>query len=137
MTDVRTINNQTGLDELTSSNRYVLVDFCAQWCGPCQTIAPVFQNLADRHGIDGRLAFAKVDVDEVPEVAQRFGIKAMPTFMILVDGNPVGPEEDIGVRAMLKGADPAALMGMAQSLEGLSRKGGDGASSGGEDEEEG
>lgn len=122
MTDIRTINTPAGFDELTSSNRYVLVEFCASWCGPCHAIAPVFHDLASKHHVEGRLAFAKMDVDMVPDVAEGFGINAMPTFMVLVDGKPAGDEVQAKVRTMLKGADPRALEAMAGSLGGLAKE---------------
>lgn len=109
MTDVRTINTQTELDELTSSNRYVLVDFSAVWSPPCKMIEGYFDKLAKKHGIEGRLAFTKVDIDDVPDMAATFDVSDVPTFLVLVDGKPAGSEVQLGVPGRLRGADPTAL----------------------------
>lgn len=89
---------------------------------PCHAIAPVFHDLAGKHHVEGRLAFAKMDVDVVPDVAESFGINTMPTFVVLVDGKPAGDEVQARVRTMLKGADPRALEAMAGSLGGLAKE---------------
>ncbi|KAF2281097.1 thioredoxin-domain-containing protein [Westerdykella ornata] len=76
------------LQTLLGSNTYLLVDFYATWCPPCKAIAPVFEQLSSQHTIPGKLAFAKVNVDEQTEVAAKYGITAMPTFLLL-KGNQV------------------------------------------------
>lgn len=60
-----------------------IVDFTAKWCGPCQQIAPAFEELASRNG---HVTFLKVDVDKEKALAQRCGIKAMPTFQLYKGG---------------------------------------------------
>ncbi|KAG6001595.1 hypothetical protein E4U54_001035 [Claviceps lovelessii] len=78
------------LDALLSSCTYVVVDFYADWCPPCRAIAPVFSKLADTHSRGGHLAFAKVNVDHVQDAAKRYGVSAMPTFMVFEKGAPKG-----------------------------------------------
>ncbi|KAG5983569.1 hypothetical protein E4U55_007811 [Claviceps digitariae] len=78
------------LDALLSSCTYVVVDFYADWCPPCRAIAPVFSKLADTYSQDGHIAFAKVNVDHVQNVAKRYGVTAMPTFMVFERGAPKG-----------------------------------------------
>ena len=63
-----------------------IVDFTAQWCGPCQAIAPHFMELSEKFTT---VQFIKVDVDELESVAQEAGVSAMPTFMIYKDGKNV------------------------------------------------
>ena len=74
-----------------------VVDFGATWCGPCQRIAPVFDQLAE--GCPDAL-FAKVDVDEVPDASQHYSVSALPTFLVFKDGKEV---------ARIQGADEAGL----------------------------
>ena len=70
-------------EELTKSGK-VLVDFFATWCGPCKMLAPVLEQV-DEEGSLG-MDIIKVDVDEVPEAAAQFGVQAIPTLVVLVDG---------------------------------------------------
>lgn len=124
MTDVRTINTQADLDKLSLTNRYVLVDFWADWASPCKTMKPIFDDLAKKHGSEGRLAFANVDVDAADDVRKKFNIEALPTVMALVHGEPVkfigNPSH--GVPAMVQGMEPGKLMEMLNSLEELARE---------------
>ena len=74
----------TNFDELTGDG-IVLVDFWADWCGPCHRFSPVFESVAEKHGDDG-VAFGKIDIDAQPELAQRFGVQSIPTLMVVRDG---------------------------------------------------
>jgi len=66
----------------------VLVDFYADWCGPCKMVAPLVDEIAHAHV--GRLLVAKVDTDRAPEVAARYGIRSLPTLLIFKGGEEVG-----------------------------------------------
>ncbi len=66
----------------------VLVDFHADWCGPCKLVAPLVDELAREHA--GRLLVAKVDTDRAPGVAQRYGIRGIPTLIVFSGGAEVG-----------------------------------------------
>lgn len=77
--------------------------------------------LADRYAVDGQLAFARINVEEVPDVAEKLGVdkKEVPTFMVLQDGKPVQSEDEFGAPPMLKGVDanPGTLTGLVHVLE--------------------
>jgi len=77
-----------------SSTKPVLVDFWAEWCAPCRLLAPTLEKLAATYG--DQISFAKVNVDELPEVAGQYGIRSIPTLLLLHEGKVV--EELVGDR---------------------------------------
>ena len=71
-------------DEAVNAAPLAMVDFGATWCGPCKMLAPTVEELAQKY--DGRVLVAKVDVDEEPELARRFGVLSIPTVVFLKNG---------------------------------------------------
>ena len=73
--------------EVLKSSEPVLVDFFAEWCGPCKAMAPALEQVAAE--MKGKVKIAKLDVDQNPAVTQKYAIQAMPTLMIFKDGKKV------------------------------------------------
>lgn len=73
----------SNLDQIKSSEKPVLVDFFADWCGPCRMIAPIIEEIAAERK---EIVVAKVNVDEEPELAQSFGVSAVPTLAVMKNG---------------------------------------------------
>jgi thioredoxin 1 len=81
------LNDQSFAQEVENGTGLVLVDFWAPWCGPCRVVAPIVERLAERY--QGRVRFAKLNVDEAPQTAAQYGIASIPTLAIFRDGAPV------------------------------------------------
>lgn len=118
MAQVQHVSTGEELQSVLESNTYVAVDFFADWCPPCKQIAPIYEKLAEKHGVPKHLAFAKVNVDNAQGVAQKYGITAMPTFLFFKDGNQVA----VNGQAMIRGADPRSLGAAAEKLGGLAQQ---------------
>jgi thioredoxin 1 len=79
------VTEQSFEDEVLQSDQPVLVDFWAEWCGPCHAIAPVLDQIA---GERNDLKVVKLNIDEEPAIAQRYGVMSIPTLILFKDGEP-------------------------------------------------
>jgi thioredoxin 1 len=80
------VTNDTWDSEVVSSETPVLVDFWAEWCGPCHAVAPVLDKIVEER--PGELKLVKVNIDEQPELAGKFGVASIPTMILFKDGEP-------------------------------------------------
>jgi thioredoxin 1 len=85
--NVRILNDAEFSQVIDHSDQPVLVDFWADWCGPCHAIAPVLDELA--RDLDGQVTFAKINVDQNPATTARFGIRSIPALFLFRDGKAV------------------------------------------------
>ena len=91
--------------EVLGSDRPVLVDFWAEWCGPCHAVSPVLERIVEERGDE--LKLVKVNIDEEQGLAQRFGVQSIPLMILFKDGQPAGhaigampkgmPERELGL----------------------------------------
>ncbi|MCM8771907.1 MAG: thioredoxin [Candidatus Omnitrophica bacterium] len=84
--------NKENFEEIIKNNENVIIDFWANWCMPCKIMIPVFEKLAEKY--KNKIVFAKVNVDENPEIAEKYKIMSIPTFIFFKNGNKL--QEIIG-----------------------------------------
>jgi thioredoxin 1 len=86
--NVQVFNEQNFEAEVLKSDVPVLVDFTATWCGPCKALAPIVEKLADDY--QGKVKVGKLDIDESPELARKYGVRSVPTVMVFKGGAKSG-----------------------------------------------
>jgi len=84
--NISTLTDSTFDEEIKGADEAVLVDFWAEWCGPCKMIAPVLEEIASEH--QGKIRIAKLNVDENLEISRRFEVMSIPTLILFKDGEP-------------------------------------------------
>jgi thioredoxin 1 len=97
------VTESTFEQEVLKSDKPVLVDFWAEWCGPCHAVSPVLDRIAEERADE--LKLVKINIDEEPDIASRYGIASIPTMVLFKDGEPAAA----AIGAQPKGAIEKAL----------------------------
>ena len=103
---MESVTAETFEAEVVSSETPVLVDFWAEWCGPCHAVAPVLERIAEERV--GELKIVKLNIDEEQDLAMRYGVMSIPTMILFRDGEPA---------AAISGAHPKSAIERALGLE--------------------
>ena len=93
------LTEQNFQEEVLNSDKPVLVDFWASWCGPCMMLAPTIAEIAEEHD---EIKVGKVNVDEQPGLAGQFGVQSIPTVLLFKDGKPVRSSVGFVPKAMIE-----------------------------------
>lgn len=83
---VMKITNENFETEVLQSDKPVLIDFFATWCGPCKMLSPIVDGIAEEHP---EIKVCKIDIDEEPSLAEKFGVMSIPTLVVMKNGKPV------------------------------------------------
>ena len=86
MAEIVTLTDDTFTEQVLQSDKPVLVDFWATWCGPCKVVAPVLEQLAAEHG--DKVTFAKIEVDQNPAAPRDYQVLSIPTLILFQNGKP-------------------------------------------------
>ena len=106
---VQQIKSYDEFKQVTGTDKIVVIDFWATWCGPCKMIGPIFEKIAETPAGE-KLGFYKVDVDEQSQIASEVGIRAMPTFAFFKNGEKI---------ETVVGADPSKLQAAISKFAGV------------------
>ena len=106
MATVKISDESFGTDVLGAA-KPVLVDFWAEWCGPCKQIGPALEEISDE--LAGKLTIAKLNIDEHPEAAAKYGVRSIPTMILFKDGAPAATKIGAAPKSALKGWIEGAL----------------------------
>ena len=107
MTKPVDVSDQDFTEKVIEAEKPVLVDFWAEWCGPCRMVAPIVEELAGEY--EGKVDFTKLNVDFNPTVATTFGIRSIPTLLVFKGGKPVDQVIGAVPKAEIKKRLEAAL----------------------------
>ncbi|KAK4227503.1 thioredoxin-like protein [Podospora fimiseda] len=106
--------------QILTANAVVIADFYADWCGPCKMIAPHYEGLAGKYSKPNKIAFVKVNVDNQQAIAQQYGVRAMPTFLVFNNSSVIDT---------IQGANPPGLTAAVEKAIKLAGAGARGGSS--------
>lgn len=101
------LTNSNWEDQVLNSDKPVLVDFWAEWCGPCRMVGPVVEELAQEY--DGKAVIGKVNVDEEQEISTKYGIRNIPTLLVFKNGEIVDKQVGVAPKNVLAGKIDAQM----------------------------
>ena len=96
----KTVTDQSFADDLLGASGPVLVDFWAEWCGPCKMIAPALEEISTDLG--DKVTIAKLNIDENPDTPGRYGVRGIPTMLLFKDGQPVAQKVGAAPRSQIQ-----------------------------------
>lgn len=101
------VTDDTFQSDVLNSETPVLVDFWAEWCGPCRQIGPALEEISDELG--DKVTIAKINIDENPDAPARFGVRGIPTMILFKNGQPAATKVGAAPKSQLKGWLEASL----------------------------
>ncbi len=96
----KTVTDQSFQSDVLGASGPVLVDFWAEWCGPCRMIAPALDEISNE--LDGKVTVAKLNIDENPDIPARYGVRGIPTMLLFKDGQPVAQKVGAAPRSHIQ-----------------------------------
>ena len=97
----KTVTDSTFGQDVLGAAKPVLVDFWAEWCGPCRMIAPALEELSEEFG--DRVTIAKLNIDENPEAPTKYGVRGIPTMILFRNGEPAATKVGAAPKSQLQG----------------------------------
>ena len=97
----KTVTDDNFQDEVLGAPGPVLVDFWAEWCGPCRMIAPALEEISNDFG--GKVTVAKLNIDENPDAPARYGVRGIPTMILFKNGEPAATKVGAAPKSALQG----------------------------------
>ena len=97
---VKSIKEKEFESEVINSDKPVLIDFWAQWCGPCKEIAPILEEIADE--MQDTIKVVKINIDENPNIPNKYGIQSIPTMIIFKKGQPISTKIGAAIKSEVK-----------------------------------
>ncbi len=97
----KAVTDSSFADDVLNAGGPVLVDFWAEWCGPCKMIGPSLEEISDE--LAGKVTIAKINIDENPDAPAKYGVRGIPTMILFKDGQPAATKVGAAPKSALKG----------------------------------
>ena len=97
----KAVTDASFADDVLNASEPVLVDFWAEWCGPCKMIGPSLEEISDE--LAGKVTIAKINIDDNPDAPAKYGVRGIPTMILFKDGQPAATKVGAAPKSALKG----------------------------------